>query len=61
MTNNFEINGQQALEPRNMVLAARDYPVLMGLFLLISIAVALMNFLTDITYPLVDPRIKYSR
>ncbi len=42
------------------VLAARDYPVLMGLFLLISIAVAVMNFLTDITYPLVDPRIKYS-
>ncbi len=43
------------------VLAARDYPVLMGLFLLISIAVTVMNFLTDILYPLVDPRIKYSR
>jgi peptide/nickel transport system permease protein len=43
------------------VLSARDYPVLMGLFLLVSIAVAVMNFLTDITYPLVDPRIKYSR
>jgi peptide/nickel transport system permease protein len=43
------------------VLSARDYPVLMGLFLLISIAVAVMNFLTDITYPLIDPRIKYSR
>ncbi len=42
-------------------LAARDYPVLMGLFLLISIGVAVMNFLTDITYPLIDPRIKYSR
>ena len=41
-------------------LEARDYPVLMGLFLLISIAVAVMNFLTDIIYPLVDPRIKYS-
>jgi len=40
------------------VLSARDYPVLMGLFLLVSIAVAVMNFLTDITYPLVDPRIK---
>ena len=43
------------------VLEARDYPVLMGLFLLISIAVAAMNFLTDIIYPLIDPRIKYSR
>ena len=40
------------------VLAARDYPVLMGLFLLISIAVTAMNFVTDIVYPLVDPRIK---
>jgi peptide/nickel transport system permease protein len=43
------------------VLAARDYPVLMGLFLLISIAVTAMNFVTDIIYPLVDPRIIYRR
>ncbi len=43
------------------VLAARDYPVLMGLFLLISIAVTAMNFVTDIVYPLVDPRIIYRR
>lgn len=43
------------------VLAARDYPVLMGLFLLISISVVVVNFLTDITYTLLDPRIKYSR
>ena len=42
-------------------LEARDYPVLMGLLLMISIAVAVMNFLTDIIYPLVDPRIRYSR
>lgn len=43
------------------VLAARDYPVLMGLFLLISISVVVVNFLTDIAYTLLDPRIKYSR
>ena len=42
-------------------VAARDYPILMGLFLMISIAVAVFNFVTDITYPLVDPRIRYSR
>ncbi len=42
-------------------LEARDYPVLMGLFLIISISVVIMNFITDITYPLVDPRIRYSR
>ncbi len=29
-------------------VAARDYPVLMGLFLMISIAVAAFNFITDI-------------
>ncbi len=43
------------------VIAARDYPVLMGLFLLISISVVVVNFLTDMTYTLLDPRIKYSR
>jgi peptide/nickel transport system permease protein len=43
------------------VLAARDYPVLMGLFLLISVSVVVVNFLTDMIYPLVDPRIKYRR
>jgi len=42
-------------------LAARDYPVLMGLFLLISIAVAIFSFITDTTYSLIDPRIRYSQ
>ncbi|MBA3770061.1 MAG: ABC transporter permease [Blastocatellia bacterium] len=42
-------------------LAARDYPVLMGLFLLISIAVAIFNFITDTTYSFIDPRIRYSQ
>ena len=42
-------------------LAARDYPVLMGLFLLISIAVAIFNFITDMTYSFIDPRIRYSQ
>ncbi len=40
-------------------LAMRDYPVLMGLFLMISITVALVNFVTDLTYAVLDPRIKY--
>ena len=43
------------------VLAARDYPVLMGLFLFISICVVVVNFITDLVYPLIDPRIRYSR
>jgi len=37
----------------------RDYPVLMGLSLILSIIVLLSNLLTDIIYSFVDPRIKY--
>ncbi len=40
-------------------LAMRDYPVLMGLFLLISISVAVVNFVTDLIYAALDPRISY--
>jgi len=40
-------------------LAMRDYPVLMGLFLMISISVVVVNFITDLTYASLDPRIKY--
>ncbi len=38
---------------------ARDYPVLMGMFVVISIFVIIVNILTDIVYFLLDPRIKY--
>jgi peptide/nickel transport system permease protein len=40
-------------------LAMRDYPVLMGLFLLISTCVVVVNFITDLTYAVLDPRIKF--
>ncbi|MBA2731540.1 MAG: ABC transporter permease [Acidobacteria bacterium] len=40
-------------------LAMRDYPVLMGLLLMISITVALVNFVKDLTYAVLDPWIKY--
>ncbi|MDQ3634577.1 MAG: ABC transporter permease [Acidobacteriota bacterium] len=43
------------------VITARDYPVLMGLFLLISISVVVVNFFTDLTYTFLDPRIKYTK
>ncbi|MDQ2974818.1 MAG: ABC transporter permease [Acidobacteriota bacterium] len=42
-------------------LAMRDYPVLLGLFLLISISVAVVNFITDLIYSVLDPRISYER
>ncbi|MCA1573507.1 MAG: ABC transporter permease subunit [Acidobacteria bacterium] len=41
-------------------IAMRDYPVLMGIFLMISISVAVANLCTDLVYSLLDPRIKYA-
>ncbi|MFC3340879.1 ABC transporter permease [Paenibacillus abyssi] len=35
---------------------ARDYPLLQGVFLLITIGVIAANVLADLTYPLLDPR-----
>ena len=36
----------------------QDYPVLQGVFLLLAISVVLANFLADITYTVIDPRVK---
>lgn len=38
---------------------ARDYPLLLGIFLLISTAVIFANLITDLWYVYLDPRIKY--
>ena len=40
-------------------LAARDYPVLQGIFLILSVSVVVANFLADIGYTFLDPRVKY--
>jgi peptide/nickel transport system permease protein len=40
-------------------IMARDYPVLLGLFFIISILVILANVITDITYAIIDPRVVY--
>jgi peptide/nickel transport system permease protein len=40
-------------------LQSRDYPVLLGLFLLVAFAVILANLLTDLLYGWLDPRIPY--
>lgn len=37
----------------------RDYPVLMGVFLLVSLSVVVANLVTDLVYARVDPRIRY--
>jgi peptide/nickel transport system permease protein len=40
-------------------IAARDYPVISGLFLFISVSVIAANLLTDLVYAFIDPRIRY--
>ena len=42
-----------------MAVGARDYPVIMGIALVISTAVLIANLVTDISYVLLDPRIRY--
>ncbi len=37
---------------------AHDYPLLQGLFFVLSVAVIIANFFADIIYSLVDPRVK---
>lgn len=39
-------------------IAQRDYPVLQGVFLLLAVAVIGANFLADLTYAVLDPRVK---
>ncbi len=39
-------------------LNARDYPLLQGIFLLVTVSVVLANLLADITYSYIDPRVK---
>jgi len=38
----------------------RDYPVLLGLLMLTAVMVVLGNFLADLVYAAVDPRVRLS-
>jgi peptide/nickel transport system permease protein len=38
---------------------ARDYPVIMGFVLLVSVLIILCNMVADVLYGLLDPRIRY--
>ena len=40
-------------------IQARDYPVLMGLFTVLSVMVILVNVMTDVVYAVIDPRVVY--
>ena len=39
---------------------ARDYPVVQGAVLLTAVLFVLINFITDLIYTLVDPRVRVS-
>jgi peptide/nickel transport system permease protein len=38
---------------------ARDYPVLLGIFVVTSVMVLVANLITDIIYAVMDPRVAY--
>lgn len=38
-------------------ILARDYPVLQGTFLIVTVTVIVANFIADILYPTLDPRV----
>jgi peptide/nickel transport system permease protein len=40
-------------------ILSRDVPVLLGLFILVSLGVVLSNLVTDLAYAWLDPRIRY--
>jgi len=40
-------------------LTARDYPVLMAMFVFVGVLVVVANLITDLTYAYLDPRIRY--
>jgi peptide/nickel transport system permease protein len=41
-------------------IRARDYPIVQNLVMLIAVVVVLVNFIVDMLYAVLDPRIKYS-
>ena len=37
----------------------RDYPIITGVFLIVGIAVMLINLLVDLSYGFLDPKVRY--
>jgi peptide/nickel transport system permease protein len=37
----------------------RDYPIIIGTQLMIAFVIILANLLTDLVYPVIDPRVTY--
>jgi peptide/nickel transport system permease protein len=41
-------------------ISTRDLPLVQGMILYFSVLIVIINFLIDIIYKLIDPRIKYT-
>jgi len=39
-------------------ISARDYPLLQGCILVIALSYVVVNFITDVLYSLIDPRVR---
>ncbi len=53
----FAINGVGRMMVR--AITSRDFPVVQGAVLLVATTFVLINLLVDLTYALLDPRIRY--
>ena len=53
----FNLPGLGLLMLRSVV--DRDYTMVVGVMLVFAVAVALINLVVDLTYALLDPRIRY--
>jgi peptide/nickel transport system permease protein len=42
-----------------IAVTSRDFPVIQGVLLIVGMTFLLINFLTDLLYGVIDPRIKY--
>jgi len=45
----------------NTAIAARDYPLIQGILLIVTVTVLSANFLVDLLYMRLDPRVRYAR
>ena len=37
----------------------RDYPIITGVFLIVGVAVMMINLLVDLSYGMLDPKVRY--
>jgi peptide/nickel transport system permease protein len=40
-------------------VSQRDYPIVTGVFFIVGVAVMLINLLVDLSYALLDPKVRY--